>query len=457
LEVAVGYTTFASCAPRQKDCDAAKKGGYTGIAAAGFAYCNSACPMVLTAGVRRLVGSWAQLGVHQIKTTTTMKKVLVRRTTRIVKGKKVVSEKVISRKDAGTVTTTKMSKALRRKMETYLTEMGVSTDILDPINKTPAADILRLDQHEMLIMKLITSLDQVDLLTSPSICKSRPLPANCREIAPDPDKAGKPTSGSPVAAKPIEAQPTAATGTEANQVVARQDSTVDARQGMEPGLTTLDKIGLMRFAVVRGSSPVCDPTCPEWISAEGTISRSTPDRLRKLLDEIGDRLLPIVISSPGGDLPGAMAAGRLIRERGLDVAVARTRFVGCAPETEGCAADNGMFIGVAVDPEGECGSSCPITLAGGVRRLVGPNARLTIHAMALKRLVAEYLDEMGFDPAFLRMMQHVAMPAHRRLDPDTMRIFGLTTSSVSAVELTAPVVCNAAPQPKNCRRASRTQ
>jgi hypothetical protein len=152
-----------------------------------------------------------------------------------------------------------------------------------------------------------------------------------------------------------------------------------------------------------------------------------------------------------------MAAGRLIRERGLDVAVARTRFVGCAPEAKGCAADNGAFIGVAVDPEGECGSSCPLMLAGGVRRFVGPNARLTIHQMALERFVAEYLDDMGFEPSFLRMVQNSAIAEDRRLDPDTMRIFGLTTSSVSAVQLTAPAACNAAPQPKNCRRVLATQ
>ena len=149
----------------------------------------------------------------------------------------------------------------------------------------------------------------------------------------------------------------------------------------------------MRFALVRRSDPVCEPTCPEWISAEGTITRTTPERLRRLLDEIGDRRLPIVISSPGGDLPGALAAGRLIRERGLDVAVARTRFVGCRPATEGCAAENGMFVGTAVDSEGECSAACPLMLAGGVRRLVGPNARLMIHSMGSELIVAEYLEK----------------------------------------------------------------
>src|SRR5262249_31946505 len=151
----------------------------------------------------------------------------------------------------------------------------------------------------------------------------------------------------------------------------------------------LAKIGLMRFVVVRSSDPACEPTCPEWISAEGTITRTTPDRLRLLLDKIGDRRLPIVISSPGGDLPGAMAAGKLIRERGLDVAVARTRFAGCTPASDGCA-DDGLFVGAAVDAEGECGFACPMMLAGGTSRFVGPHARVTIHSLGLERLVAEY-------------------------------------------------------------------
>ncbi|TIT97889.1 MAG: hypothetical protein E5W55_07925, partial [Mesorhizobium sp.] len=32
----------------------------------------------------------------------------------------------------------------------------------------------------------------------------------------------------------------------------------------------------MRFAVVRSSAPGCEPNCPEWISAEGTIEAGTP-------------------------------------------------------------------------------------------------------------------------------------------------------------------------------------
>ena len=108
----------------------------------------------------------------------------------------------------------------------------------------------------------------------------------------------------------------------------------------------------MRFVVVRGSNPLCNPDCPEWISAEGAITTETPQKLRQVLDTLGNRRLPVVISSSGGDLFGALAAGRLIHEKKLDVAVARTDFVGCDPGEAGCAAEDGAYAGLSIDGEG---------------------------------------------------------------------------------------------------------
>ena len=71
----------------------------------------------------------------------------------------------------------------------------------------------------------------------------------------------------------------------------------------------------MVFVVVRGGEPGCEPTCPEWISAEGGIVADTPARLTKLLKTVGGRRLPIVVSSPGGDVDAALALGRMIRQR----------------------------------------------------------------------------------------------------------------------------------------------
>jgi hypothetical protein len=447
LDVAVGYTTFSTCAPRQKGCDADKRGGYVGVAAPGFAYCNSACPMVLAGGVRRLVGSWAHLGVHQVTTTMVKEKILYRTTTRVIKGKKVVKKKIVRRQDAGSYTTTKMSKGLRRSMTAYLNEMGVSTGLIEPINKTPAAGILRLDQSQLLTLKLITSLDQVDALTSPSICRMQPVPANCREIPEDQYQAA---TAKPTAAQPAAAQPVAALERDAKEA--------DGQGKPEgAGLAKLGTIGQMRFAVVRGSDPFCDPECPEWISAEGIITSDTPGRLRRLLEDIGDQQLPIVISASGGVMSDAMAAGALIRERKLDVAVARTRFVGCTPEMGKCAPRDGVFIGAVVDAAGECGPACALMLAGGVTRLVGRHARLIMYSIGAEPAVAEYLEKMGIGPAFLWSTRHIKPSSPLRLTPETMRIVGLTTSHASVGQLTAPAICKVVPRPENCRVMAASQ
>ena len=91
----------------------------------------------------------------------------------------------------------------------------------------------------------------------------------------------------------------------------------------------------MAFVVVRSGEPGCEPTCPEWISAEGGIAANTPAQLKKLLKTLGGRKLPIVVSSPGGDVDAALALGRMIRQYKLDVAVGKTRFAGLPTRTEG--------------------------------------------------------------------------------------------------------------------------
>ncbi len=55
------------------------------------AMCNSACPLMFSGGVRRLVGDFAYLGVHQITTTYGAEQLLCRTTYRIVNGKKKIT------------------------------------------------------------------------------------------------------------------------------------------------------------------------------------------------------------------------------------------------------------------------------------------------------------------------------------------------------------------------------
>jgi len=64
---------------------------------------------------------------------------------------------------------------------------------------------------------------------------------------------------------------------------------------------------------------------------------ASAELLRKVVNSLGGRKLPILIhSSGGGIINQAMLMGYLIRARGLDVAVAKTVFDPCA-STPGAA------------------------------------------------------------------------------------------------------------------------
>ncbi len=63
----------------------------------------------------------------------------------------------------------------------------------------------------------------------------------------------------------------------------------------------------MDFILVHSLS--CLEDCPEWISAEGRITSDTPARLRKFLKKIGDRKVPVVLRSEGGEVECRLCDG----------------------------------------------------------------------------------------------------------------------------------------------------
>ncbi|RWB66335.1 MAG: hypothetical protein EOQ50_32540 [Mesorhizobium sp.] len=440
LDIAVGATKFVGCWPGMEDCrtNDGKGAAYFGIAKDGGAMCNSACPLMFAGGVRRLVGSWAYLGVHQITTTYRRQQLYYRTTYRIVHGKKkIVSSKVVDRVDVGTYQTYEMSKALQRRLSAYLREMGVGEGVLDVMKATPASDIRRIVLQDMMTMKLATGTDTVDLLTSASLCMVDKPPPSCREV-PGNTKPGvsKPKTVSLQQAEVPPSQPAKAPAAEPFKRAAGNAAPE------------------MRFVVVRGSDPLCDPDCPEWISAEGTIVSGTAAKLRQLLDTIGGRRLPMIINSPGGDVQVALAAGRLIRERGLDVAVARTNFVDCDAGSVGCDATDGQRNGFALDAGAECDAACAVMVAGGTRRFVGANAHFLVHSMGMEEKVRVYLDEMAIGSGFFVAMQSAQYAKHRELSRDELREFGLTTGPQSVDALTGTAICKSSPKPDNCRPPS---
>ncbi len=140
----------------------------------------------------------------------------------------------------------------------------------------------------------------------------------------------------------------------------------------------------MRFLLVHGEMGQCraDNTCPDWISAEGQIMADTPRKLQKILKQVGDRKLPIVVSSPGGDVKAAMEMARIIRKQKLSIAVGRTRSRACPyaePICSAAFAKDGSITGQPFSDGAICFSACPLFFAGGVQRVSSPFALLGVH------------------------------------------------------------------------------
>ncbi|TXI12552.1 MAG: hypothetical protein E6Q76_00770 [Rhizobium sp.] len=140
----------------------------------------------------------------------------------------------------------------------------------------------------------------------------------------------------------------------------------------------------MRFLLVHGDMGQCraDNRCPDWISAEGQIMSDTPKKLQRFLKQIGNRNLPIVVSSPGGDVKAAMAMATAVRKQKLSIAVGRTRSRACPYAEPICLAaldKDGSIKGQAYSSGAVCFSACPLFFAGGIQRVSSPFALLGVH------------------------------------------------------------------------------
>lgn len=257
--------------------------------------------------------------------------------------------------------------------------------------------------------------------------------------------------------------------------------------------------GEMQFFVVRSGQPGCEPACAEWISAEGTIVNESPALLKKLLKSIGDRRLPIVVTSPGGDVDAALAIGRMIRARQIEVAVGKTRLFDCRPEQEDCIErdrQGARRTGIAYSGDAYCNSACPLLLAGGTGRVVGEWAFLGVHqitttyvqietqyrakyrvvngkkTMTSKKVVSRrniggyktyemsketerklkaYLAEMGVGGAVVDLMKITPAADIRKIEPVAMLEMKLTTKLGGVELLTSAEVCRTVPAAANCR------
>jgi len=137
----------------------------------------------------------------------------------------------------------------------------------------------------------------------------------------------------------------------------------------------------MQVHLVRSAEPGCEPQCREWIAAQGKIETGSVRRFERVLRQIGERKLPVLIDSSGGKVREAFEIGRLVRARNLDVVVTRTVLTPCAPADAACrkARPAAVHLGLPEAHGSKCASSCAFILAGGARRLVGPSTLVGVH------------------------------------------------------------------------------
>lgn len=139
----------------------------------------------------------------------------------------------------------------------------------------------------------------------------------------------------------------------------------------------------MQVAIVRSDVPGCEPSCTEWIAAQGRIDASTPRKFKRVISQLGKRHLPIFIHSIGGSVDESLAIGRLIRAKGLDVAVTKTELTACAANDKACrkTETENILHGHPVAYRSLCASACAFLLAGGTHRFVSPRTLVGVHQM----------------------------------------------------------------------------
>ncbi|MDX7949957.1 hypothetical protein P7D22_02050 [Lichenihabitans sp. Uapishka_5] len=134
--------------------------------------------------------------------------------------------------------------------------------------------------------------------------------------------------------------------------------------------------------LVRSSDPRCAPDrCAEWIAVEGPIGPGSAAAFARIARLAGRAPHAVLIDSPGGLVSEAMAIGRMVRERHLDVVVARTILTLCPADRDACGTllPNGIASGRPDPRQALCASACPLILAAGTRRFVSPQAHVGVH------------------------------------------------------------------------------
>lgn len=181
MTVEVARTDYRRCEPWDNECNPDfKDGAYYGYANLTFGVCNSACPILLAGGARRIAGPLTRVGVHQIVTTQEKYRNKYRvYHERLGNGSIVTKKELVERQKIGTVRSTELRDSLRSDLENYLTDMNVKPALIELMLSTPPEDIRYLNLEELKNLGVVTDIHEIERLVGAGICRGRTRAQNC--------------------------------------------------------------------------------------------------------------------------------------------------------------------------------------------------------------------------------------------------------------------------------------
>jgi hypothetical protein len=375
----------------------------------------------------RLASAETLVGVHKPKIVWEQERVYYRETYRMVNGKKKVLKRTVTgRKRGKDKVTFEFGKQLRKQLAGYYASMGVDPAIMVDSEKAAHKDIEILRGDRLDTLKLRTSSRNAGTLTDWNICR-RELPIrNCVK-----DKDFKLALG------------------QGAQLPQASGPATPASQ--EPPMT---------FTVVRSGSEDCEPTCVEWIAAEGMIMPDSANRLKRVLDAIGGPKRLIVLNSGGGDLAAAIALGQLFDARGLAVAAAYTTYMHCRSISLICkVAKNSTYRIGDIQRGGVCRDACLVALAGGKWR-IADTASITGDGLGglarakskTGKALEQFLQQQHVKPDFVAKLIATSSGKQAYFDMDDMLTFNLVTAPRETHWLDRSEFCISPESPSTCVR-----
>ena len=209
-------------------------------------------------------------------------------------------------------------------------------------------------------------------------------------------------------------------------------------------LATADAALAMSYAIASVQDRRCaaDGSCRQAIVARGEIEVDEPERLLAFLQGLGPgQPVPtdVLISSPGGNVRGALALGFGLRRIGARVIVASVKPVTVDGRLGALATAN-------------CASACVFVLMGGRSRVVPEGSRILVHqarrigvdqrdivgsgsigvqsgSETISQLLQAYARTMGVDPALIALADQIPHHTYHVLSRGEIRRFRLATSS----------------------------